>query len=137
MSIRPLVFQEGFNTQTMSTILASTIVQDTIIDSLITEAKNKGYIGWQFDFEHMIATDRDAYGSFVERTAKKFNEQKLMLSVAVIGRTSENPKDLPERSWDYWAGVFDYKRIGKAADFVTLMGTTNLHQKVPWRVCPG
>jgi spore germination protein YaaH len=131
VKIMPLVFQEGFDTHTMSTILASTTVQDTMIESLITEAKNKGYIGWQFDFEHMIATDRDAYSSFIERAAKKFHEQKLILSVAVIGRTSEKPEDLPEGSWDYWAGVFDYKRIGKAADFVTLMGYDEPASKGP------
>lgn len=46
---------------------------------------------------------------------------KLLLSVAVIARTSENPTDLPEGSWDYYAGVYDYKRIGAAADFISLM----------------
>lgn len=69
----------------------------------------------------VAATDRDNYSLFVERAAEKFKAYDLHLSVAVITRTSENPDDLPDGSWDNWAGVYDYARIGKAADSVTLM----------------
>lgn len=121
VKVMPLVFQEGFDRDVMHEMLARPSVQEKVIASLITEAKAKGYWGWQFDFEHMYATDRNWYASFVEDAARAFKKEGLKLSVAVIARTSENPKDLPEGSWDYWAGVFDYKRIGAAADFVTLM----------------
>lgn len=122
--VMPLVFQEGFDPAVMHAILSSVEVQNRIADQLVAEAQSKGYAGWQFDFEHIMATDRDAYSSFVELVAKKLHEHnasRLILSVAVIARTSEKPSDLPEGSWDNWAGVFDYSRIGKAADFVTLM----------------
>lgn len=121
VKVMPLVFQEGFDSDVMHALLASPSTQEKVIAALIAEAKVKGYWGWQFDFEHMYADDRNWYASFVEDTAKAFKKEGLKLSVAVIARTSENPKDLPEGSWDYWAGVFDYKRIGAAADFVTLM----------------
>lgn len=121
VKVMPLVFQEGFDSDIMHNMLASPSAQEKLIAGLIAEAKLKGYWGWQFDFEHMYATDRNWYASFVEDTAKAFKKEGLKLSVAVIARTSENPKDLPKGSWDYWAGVFDYKRIGAAADFVTLM----------------
>jgi spore germination protein YaaH len=135
--IMPLVFQEGFSPDTMHTILSSTDVQDKIITALIAEAKAKGYWGWQFDFENMFSTDRNAYSLFVEKTAAQFHKNNLKLSVAIIARTSEKPEDLPEGSWDYWAGVFDYKRIGKAADFVTLMaydepGSKGPVASLPW-----
>lgn len=129
--VMPLVFQEGFNPDVMHTILTTPEIQNKIINAMITEAETKGYTGWQFDFEHIKATDRDPYSAFIELAAKKFHEKKLILSVAVIARTSENPKDLPEGSWDYWAGVFDYKRIGKAADFVTLMAYDEPASKGP------
>jgi spore germination protein len=119
--IMPLVSNENFDPDVMHTILKSTDLQNKIISELITEAKAKKYIGWQFDFEHIMATDRNLYSSFVELAAKKLHKEKLKLSVAVIARFSDNPKDLPAGSWDKWAGVFDYKRIGKAADFVTIM----------------
>ncbi len=119
--IMPLVSNAGFDPDTMHAILESTLLQNKIIGELIAEAKLKNYIGWQFDFEHIMATDRNSFSSFVELTAKKLHLAKLKLSVAVVARFSDDPADLPEGSWDKWAGVFDYTRIGKAADFVTLM----------------
>ncbi len=105
----------------MHTILKSVDLQNKIIKELIAEAKSKNYIGWQFDFEHIMATDLNLFSSFVELTAKKLHKEKLKLSVALIARFSDKPSDLPAGSWDKWAGVFDYTRIGKVADFVTLM----------------
>lgn len=121
IQVLPLVSNKNFSQGLMTTILASSDLQNKVIDQLVTEAKAKNYIGWQFDFERMAATDRENYSLFVERAAQKFRENNLHLSVAVITRTSENPTDLPEGSWDNWAGVYDYTRIGKAADSVVLM----------------
>jgi spore germination protein YaaH len=131
VKVMPLVFQKGFDPDVMHTILTSTDVQTKIITGLITEAKAKNYTGWQFDFEHMAATDRDVYSSFVEVTAKALHVAGLKFSVTVIARTSEKSTDLPAGSWDAWAGVFDYKRIGKAVDFVTLMAYDQPASKGP------
>ena len=119
--VMPLVFQKGFSADIMNTILHDDNVQNLIIEKLIAEAKTNNYIGWQFDFEKIHSSNRDAYSSFVEKTAQRFHGENLKLSVAVITRVTENAADLPAGSWDYWAGVFDYKRIGAAADFVTIM----------------
>lgn len=121
LRVMPLVSNKDFNRDVMHDILDSKTLQDTVINNLINEAKTKGYTGWQYDFEAINVEYRDQYSSFVERSAAAFKREKLLLSVAVIARTSENPADLPEGSWDYWAGVYDYKRIGAAADFVSLM----------------
>lgn len=121
LKVMPLIANEGFNQARVHTLLASVPAQQLIIQNLITEAQTKNYIGWQFDFEHIPAIDRDAYSAFVEMAATEFHKNNLVFSVAVLARTSENPADLPEGSWDNWAGVFDYKRIGAAADFVSLM----------------
>ena len=122
--IMPLVFQKDFDPAVMHAILSSPDIENKIADEFVAEAQAKGYVGWQFDFEHVMATDRDAYSSFIELVAKKLHEHnasRLMLSVAIVSRTSDLSSDLPEGSWDNWAGVFDYKRIGKAADFISLM----------------
>lgn len=121
IKVMPLVSNKNFSQGLMTTVLSSVDIQNKVIDQLITEAKNNNLIGWQFDFERMAATDRDNYSAFVELAAKRFRENNLHLSVAVITRTSENPSDLPEGSWDNWAGVYDYIRLGKAADSIVLM----------------
>lgn len=121
LKVMPLIANEGFNQTIIHTLLGSVDAQKSVIQSLITEAQAKNYIGWQFDFEHIPATDRDAYSTFVEMASAEFHKNKLVFSVAVLARISENPEDLPDGSWDNWSGVFDYKRIGAAADFVSLM----------------
>jgi spore germination protein YaaH len=119
--IMPLVANNNFDPTIMHAILGSTTIQNKLIAELIAEAKSKNYSGWQFDFEHMGAQYRDQYSAFVELAATQFHAAHLQLSVALIARPSDNPNDLPAGSWDNWAGVYDYARIGKAADFVTLM----------------
>lgn len=121
LKVMPLIANQGFSQTAIHTILISTDLQNKVIDQLITEAKLKNYIGWEFDFERISATDRDAYSAFVELAAQKFKASSLKFSVAVLARISDNPTDLPEGSWDNWSGVYDYKRIGRAADFVSLM----------------
>ena len=119
--VMPLVANKDFDQDIMHTFLQSSAAQTKAADALVAEALAKGYIGWQFDFEHILATDRDSYSSFVELAATKLHAKKLLLSVSVVSRTSDNSADLPAGSWDNWAGVYDYARIGKAADFVSLM----------------
>ena len=119
--LMPLVINKDFNRDTMKAILADTQVQDIIINALINQAKQNNYIGWQFNFEAIDAEYRDLYSLFVERAAEKFKTEQLLFSVAVIPRTSETPLDLPKGSWQYYAGAYDFIRIGRVADFVTLM----------------
>ncbi len=135
--VMPLVFQQNFDPTVMHTLLSNYATENTFADELVSEAVSKGYIGWQFDFEHVMATDRDAYSGLVELVASKLHAKGLILSVAVVARTSDNPSDLPAGSWDNWAGVFDYARIGKAADFISLMAydqpaSTGSVASLPW-----
>lgn len=129
--VMPLVANEDFDPFVMHAIIDTTAMEDSVIAQLITEAKAGHYVGWQFDFEHIYAEDRDAYSAFVERAAKQLHARGLKLSVAVVGRTSDDPADLPEGSWENWAGVYDYARIGKAADFVSVMAYDEPASKGP------
>ena len=135
--IMPLVSNSNFDPTIMHAILASPDLQDKLIAQLITQAKTNNYIGWQFDFEHMGATYRDQYTAFVQLAAKQLHASGLQLSVAVVARTSDNPSDLPAGSWDNWAGVYDYTKLGAAVDFITVMaydepGSTGPVAALPW-----
>ena len=135
--IMPLVANNNFDPNVMHAILGSVSLQNKLVGELITEAKSKNYSGWQFDFEHMGAQYRDQYTAFVQLAATKFHAANLKLSIAMIARFSDNSSDLPAGSWDNWAGVYDYSRIGQAADFVTVMaydepGSTGPVAALPW-----
>ena len=119
--VMPLIANADFDSSTVDAFLHSQTAETNLINQLVVSAKANNYIGWQFDIEAIPVTDRDLYSKFVENAAKIFHAANLKLSVAVVARVSDNPSDLPAGSWDNWAGVYDYARIGKAADFVSVM----------------
>jgi spore germination protein YaaH len=118
VKVMPLVTQAGFKQSVIHNLLLSTIAQDAVIKSLVDTAKANGYIGWQFDFENISYLDKDLYSAFVERAAKSLQANGLILSVAVSARSVDYENT---NAFKNWSGVFDYARIAKAADFVSLM----------------
>src|SRR6185369_9482822 len=87
----PLVTNGGFSRAASKAFLGDTKKENTAIAAMIAEAKDRGYWGWQFDFEQMDASDNHAYDAFVQKTYAAFKAKGLMLSVAVIGKVSDNP----------------------------------------------
>lgn len=119
--VMPLVVNQNFSQDGMSAFLRDSRAQSMLIAALITEARLRGYIGYQYDFEHMRAEDRDLYSKFVADSVPYFHGAGLQLSVALAPRHSDNSADYGEGSWEHWTGAFDYVAIGAAADFVSVM----------------
>ena len=118
LKVMPLVANYRFRQDIMHSLLTSPKAQERIINSLVREAKNEKYIGWQFDFENISYKDKDLYSAFIEKTAEDFHNSGLILSVAVVSRTVDyEDTDM----YKNWSGVFDYKRIADAVDFISLM----------------
>jgi spore germination protein YaaH len=89
-SMMPLVVNQHFSQSLMHELLVNGEAQDKLISALIAEAKDKKYIGFQYDFEHMSADDKDLYSAFVERSAPRFREAGLQFSVAVSPKHSDD-----------------------------------------------
>lgn len=94
-----------------------------MIASLLQQAQEHGYTGFQFDFESISWTDRDAYTLMVKQTAEALHRHGLKLSVAVVpnapGHAGEGK--FSKWMWQYWRGAYDLAAIGKYADLVCLM----------------
>jgi spore germination protein YaaH len=118
LKVMPLVTNAGFKQSVIHNLLISPVAQDDVISSLVSVGKKDGYIGWQFDFENISYLDKDLYSAFVEKTAEALHKNNLILSVAAITRTCDYEDT---DAFKNWGGVFDYARIAKAADFVSLM----------------
>jgi spore germination protein YaaH len=118
IKIMPLITNEDFSQGLMANFLSSTTAQDSVIYYLVSEAQNEGYIGWQFDFEHMAATDSEPYSAFVEKAATALHQNNLILSVAVVARIDDITSTDGYRNW---SGVYDYAQIAKYADFISIM----------------
>ncbi len=121
IKIMPLVTNGNFNRTIYQSILDNSAKQDLAIKALVEEAKNKNYLGWQFDFEQMDASYRDKYSTFVAKTGEIFRKNNLVFSVAVIAQVSSNPNDYPNDLWQKTIGVYDYAALAKNADFISVM----------------
>jgi len=118
IKIMPLITNNSFSQTLIHDLLASTTAQDSVISYLISEAQNEGYIGWQFDFEHMVATDSEPFSTFVEKSATALHSHNLILSVATIMRVND---DASTNFYKNWSGAFDYAQIAKSSDFISIM----------------
>jgi spore germination protein YaaH len=118
IKVMPLVTNSGFKQSTIHNLLFSPSAQDVLIKSLVDTAKKEKYIGWQFDFENISYLDKDLYSAFAEKSAGAMRQNNLIFSVAASARSVdfEDTNDFKN-----WSGVFDYARLAKAADFISLM----------------
>jgi len=118
LKVMPLVANAGFKQSVIHNLLISTKAQDEVIKSLVEIAKKEKYIGWQFDFENISYKDKDLYSAFVEKTAKVLHKNNLILSIAVVSRFVDYENTVAFKNW---SGVFDYARLAKAVDSISLM----------------
>jgi len=118
IKVMPLITNHDFSQSLMHNFLASSTAEDSVISYLVSEAQKQGYMGWQFDFEHMMATDSEPYSSFVKKTAKELQKHNLVLSVAVVVRAND---DTSTKAYKNWSGVYDYGQIANYADFISIM----------------
>lgn len=121
IKIMPLLTNGAFSQTAGHNLLDSSKAQKILIKNLIAEAKKYDYWGWQLDFEQMELSYRDRFSKFVERVYKEFQKNDLKLSVAVIAQVSEIPADYPKNLWQRIIGVYDYKRLSEASDFISIM----------------
>ncbi|MEE7546660.1 glycosyl hydrolase, partial [Xanthomonas sp. Kuri4-1] len=88
-----------------------------MIASLLIHGKKQGYEGFQFDFENIAWTDRDAYTLMVRQTAEALHKAGLKLSVAVVPNAPGYGEGgrFSKWMWEYWRGAYDLKALGQAA----------------------
>ena len=128
LKVMPLVANAGFNQITIHKFLTSTDGQNNVINFLVATAKSQKYIGWQFDFEHISYLDKDLFTAFIQRAYPVFQKNDLVLSVAVISRTSDYEDT---DAFKNWGGAYDYQKIADSSDFVTLMAYDDANSKGP------
>jgi spore germination protein YaaH len=131
IKVMPLVTNGGFSRTASKAFLGDAGKEATAIAAMIAEARDRGYWGWQFDFEQMDATDRAAYTAFVQKAYTAFKAKGLKLSVAVISKISDNPSDYKEGLWDNLIGVYDYTTLSASSDFISLMSYDDPDSKGP------
>jgi spore germination protein YaaH len=94
-----------------------------MIEAMLQQASEYRYAGFQFDFESISWTDRDAYTLLVKQTAEALHRQGLKLSIAVVPNAPGHAGEgrFSKWMWQYWRGAYDLAALGKYADLICLM----------------
>ena len=121
VALMPLVTNRGFNQQLMHAVLDSPESRARAIRYLLYYALRDGYIGFQFDYENIKYFYRDRFSRFFHEAAREFHKHGLLLSAAVVGKYSDDRNAESPGGFDDWSGVYDYPRLARDADFLSIM----------------
>ncbi len=131
IKVMPLVVNKTFGRTHATDLLDDETRQASAITALVAEAKQKGYWGWQADFEQMDVSYRDKYTKFIAKFGQTMKANNLASSVAVIAQVSENPSDYPKNLWQKLIGVYDYRALAANVDFLSVMSYDDPESKGP------
>lgn len=127
LPVMPLVFNREFNRATVQTVLRSAAARRRAMIDIARLARLDSVVGVQIDFENIDPADRERYSSFVRQLAATLHREGKLLSVALVPRFSSFPSGAhssvhaSKTAQGAWAAAFDYRALGRAADFVTVM----------------
>ncbi len=121
IGVMPLVTNLGFSQPLMHTVLDAPAARARAIRYLLYLALRDGDIGIQFDYENIHYTYRERFARFFHEAAQAFHRRHLLLSIAVVGKYSDEPGAVSPGGFENWSGVYDYAAIGRDADFVSVM----------------
>jgi len=121
--VMPLIVNPGWNLELFHALVNDSAARARMIASMVSLGKQHGFRGWQFDFEHIHVSDRDALSRFYREAADALHANGMKISIAVY----PDPGDLRNGSeydtwlWEYLVGAYDLKSLADAGDFITLM----------------
>jgi spore germination protein YaaH len=121
--VMPIVANGDFAQEDFHKLLKSTEATNQMIAQLIRACKENGYIGFQFDFENVHWTDRDALSEMVREAAAAFHREGLQLTIATVPNAPGEPGEGGFSAWIYenWRGAYDLKALAQSVDLICLM----------------
>jgi spore germination protein YaaH len=119
--------KDDWDSATAHKILSSTTSKKQLISNLINLAKKQHYKGINIDFESLSPKDRNLFSKFIQELSKTLSKNGLLTMVSVPAKQTDNPSDS-------WSGAFDYKSLGKSANFIQIM---TYDETGPWWNLPG
>ncbi|MBP1964781.1 glycoside hydrolase family 18 protein [Paenibacillus aceris] len=106
--------KDQFSAELGHIILTDETVQNRLLQTILTTAKELGFKDIHFDIEHLYPSDRDAYTRFLRKAADQIHQQGYLMSTALAPKTSAAQAG-------EWYSAHDYKAHGQIADFVVIM----------------
>lgn len=114
MHLSTLTEEGSFDNALANLVLNNEQVQATLISSILSTMRSKGYQALDVDFEFVLAQDAQAYAAFITRLRQTLSPLGYPVIVALAPKTSADQRGL------LYEG-HNYRLLGKAADAVLLM----------------
>jgi spore germination protein len=108
------IAEEQFSRELGEAVLASTDLQDRVLDNVLRLMRERGFGGLNIDFEHLRPADREPYNQFLRRAAERVHAAGFTLSTALAPKVSAEQTGA-------WYEAHDYPAHGQIADFSVLM----------------
>jgi spore germination protein YaaH len=121
--VMPIVANAEFAQEEFHKLLTNSTAAAAMIAQLVRDCKENGYTGFQFDFENVHWTDRDALSQLVQQAAVAFHREGLQLTIATVPSAPGEPGETGFSEWIYenWRGAYDLKALAQSVDLICLM----------------
>src|SRR5580704_15914265 len=121
--VMPIVANGDFAQEEFHKLLKNPVAKASMYEQLIRACKENGYTGFQFDFENVHWTDRDALSDMVRDAAAAFHREGLQLTIATVPNAPGEPGEGGFSAWIYanWRGAYDLRALGQSVDLICLM----------------
>lgn len=103
----------NFNTELINNIMNNNDLQQTLINNILAEIRNKGYYGVVIDFERIAPENREKYNDFLRKLVAQLHPNYIVA-------TALAPKTY-DVTTGAWHGAHDYRAHGEIVDFVIIM----------------
>jgi spore germination protein YaaH len=123
LPLLPVIANRDFKPEAIQAVLAPQ-ARDKFIGELLKAASEFKFRGFELDFEEVPSSLREPYAQFVTQVADALHRKGMQLGIAVPAPIGPGtPAQIAQPVWiqNSRAAAFDYARIGRAVDSMTLM----------------
>lgn len=115
--------KSGFSQDGFHELVTNASARQRFIAEMVSECAKHGYSGFQFDFENVLWTDRDALSDFVKEAATALHRARLQLSIATVPNSPGFPGQGGFGRWIFsnWRGAYDLAALAQSVDLICLM----------------
>ena len=122
IDVIPLVVNPGFNQDTLRVMLADPSARRSSIDDMVRLGRAHGFAGWQFDYENIHVSLKDAFTQYYRETAEALHANGMSLSIAVVPTDgSEGESPFAKYMQDWWRNPYDVAALDSIGDFISWM----------------
>ena len=119
VSVEPLLTNRDFSATVARDLFRNAPAVDLLQAALVTEAKRRGYAGYQLDFEGLGFGDRAALTGFSAQLSRHLRDAGLKYSTAVIPTKDPGGSGLIQIFGH--SGVYDYRQLSRDAGSMSVM----------------